>query len=431
MLDIKFIREHIEIVRQAAVQKKLSLNLDELLTADDDRRQLQKRLDDLRAVQHQANAEVAKASDQEKQTKIELLRKLADEVKQLERLFATIHERYEALMVQVPNVPDAKVPVGSSEADNVEIKTVGTIPHFSFLPKDHLTLGTELGIIDVERGVKVTGKRGYYLKGLGAQLEIALMSYGLDWLRERGFIQFMTPLMALDEFFYGTGYFPWSQAETFKAMASDKTQNLIGSSEITLCAYHAHETLELSDLPKRYTAWTPCFRTEVGSYGKDTKGLYRLRQFNKVEQVIICKNDDAVAMELFEEIMKNSEDFLTSLEIPFRVVELCTGEMGAPQKYKRDIESWMPSRQCYSETHSCSWLGDFQARRLRIMYRDTNGKKHYCQTLNNTLVASPRLLIPLLEIHQQADGSVTLPQVLHKYMNGVASIRAASVVSSQ
>lgn len=422
MLDIKFIRENKEVVAEAASRKRIPIDLNRLLELDDERRKLQKRVDDLKASQSQANDEMASASTEQKQSKLMLLRKLAGEIKELERIFSGVEQEFRLQLLTIPNIPDARVPVGDSEDDNVELKKVGEIPQFNFEIKDHLTLGKELDIIDTERGIKVTGSRGYYLKGAGAQLEMALMTYGLDFLRERGFTQFMTPLMAYPEFFYGTAYFPWGQDETFKAVDKEKTQHLIGSSEITLCAYHANETLKEADLPKRYTAWTPCFRTEVGSYGKDTKGLYRLRQFNKVEQVLLARNDDTEAMQLFEEIIKNSEDFLTSLGLSYRVMELCTAEMGAPQRYKRDIETWMPSRQRYSETHSCSWIGEFQARRLNMRYKTNDGKTLYCHTLNNTLVASPRVLIPLLECNQQADGSVKIPEVLQKYMNGQSVI---------
>lgn len=422
MLDIKFIREHKDAVVTAAKNKHITIDLDRLLELDDERRKLQKRVDDLKASQGQANDEMASASTEQKQSKLMLLRKLAGEVKDLERIFSGIDSDFRLQLLTIPNIPDARVPIGNGEADNVELKKVGEIPQFDFEIKDHLTLGKELDIIDTERGIKVTGSRGYYLKGAGAQLEMALMMYGLDFLRARGFTQFMTPLMTYPEFFYGTAYFPWGQDETFKVSDKEKIQHLIGSSEITLCAYHANETLQDSDLPKRYTAWTPCFRTEVGSYGKDTKGLYRLRQFSKVEQVLLAKNDDVESMKLFEEIIKNSEDFLTSLGLSYRVMELCTAEMGAPQRYKRDIETWMPSRERYSETHSCSFIGEFQARRLNMRYKTPDGKIFYCHTLNNTLVASPRVLIPLLECNQQADGSIKIPEVLQKYMNGQSVI---------
>lgn len=423
MLDIRFIRQNTDLVKQAAAQKNIPLDLNRLLAVDDERRKLQKRIDDLKAEQGRANNDIAVATPEKKQEHIQLMRKIAVEVKELERIFATIEQDYTDLLHTVPNVPDKKAPIGKSEADNVEVKKFGTIPQFDFEIKDHIALGKSLDIIDVERGVKVTGSRGYFLKGAGAQLEMALMMYGLDWLRERGFTQFVTPLMAQSQYFYGTGYFPWQKEETFRVADKEREQHLIGSAEITLSSYHADEVLNATELPKRYTAWTPCFRTEVGSYGKDTRGLYRLRQFNKVEQVIICQNDDTAALELFEEIIGNSEQFLESLGLPYRVVELCTGEMGAPQKYKRDIETWMPSRNAYSETHSCSWLGDFQARRLNIRYRDSAGEMQYCQTLNNTLVASPRILIPLLENNQQADGSVVIPEILRPYLRGLAAIQ--------
>ena len=422
MLDVKYIREHSQLVKQAAENKGIEINIQQLLDVDEERRSLQKRIDDLRAEQHKANDEIAQADDAQKQEKIKLMRKIALEVKDLERIHSKVEQEFKEAMMMVPNIPSDEVPVGQTDEDNVEVKVVGDVPQFDFEPKDHIELGKALGMIDTDRGVKITGSRGYYLTGVGSQLEIALMTYALDFLRERGFTQFSTPLMTYEDYFFGTGYFPWGQEETFKAVDKEKEQRLIGSSEITLCAYHADEMMSPDEFPKRYTSWTPCFRTEVGSYGKDTHGLYRLRQFNKVEQVIVCENDDAKAMELFHEIQKNAEDFMETLELPFRVMKLCTGEMGAPQKYKHDIETWMPSRQSYGETHSCSWMGDFQARRLNIRYKDANGNTQFCQTLNNTLAASPRLLIPLLEVHQQADGSVKLPQVLHKYMNGLAVI---------
>lgn len=426
MLDIKFIRDNQDLVKQAALNKSIDLNLTKLLSVDEERRKLQKRIDDLKSEQNKANAEIVNTEDPtQREEKIMLMRKVAEEVRELDRIQQKVEQEFHDAMLQVPNVPDQRVPIGKDESANVELKQVGTVPQFDFEPKDHITLGQDLGLIDVDRGVKVTGTRGYYLRGIGSQLEQAVMTYALDFLRERGFTQFSTPLIANEEFFQGTGYFPWMRDETFKAVDKEREQYLIGSSEVTLCAYHADEILTESELPKRYTACTPCFRTEVGSYGKDTHGLYRMRQFTKVEQVIIAPNSEEVAMQLFEELMKNSEDLLQTLELPYRVMELCTGEMGAGQKYKRDIETWMPSRQGYGETHSCSWLGDFQARRLNIRYTDAGGNKQFCQTLNNTLAASPRLLIPLLEVHQQADGSVVLPQALHPYMNGLSVIQSA------
>lgn len=424
MLDIKFIRDNAARVAEAAKQKGIDVNVQALLDVDEERRSLQKRIDDLRAEQKNANDEIASAEEGKKEEKILLMRKIALEVKDLERIYSKVESEFRELMLTIPNIASDNVPVGDGEDDNVLLSTHGEPTQFDFEPKDHIELATALGILDTERGTKVTGSRGYYLKGLGAQLESAVLQYALDFLNSRGFTQLTTPLMTYSDFFYGTGYFPWMKDETFRAMDKDKEQLLIGSAEITLCAYHADEIVEKDALPYQYTASTPCFRTEVGSYGKDTHGLYRVRQFNKVEQVIICENDDAQSMDLFEALMNNAEEFLQSLELPYRVMELCTKEMGAPQKYKRDIETWMPSRNAYGETHSCSWMGDFQARRLNIRYTDNEGNRQYCQTLNNTLAASPRLLIPLIENHQQADGSIRLPQVLQKYMNGLAVIEA-------
>lgn len=422
MLDIEFIRDNAQIVKTAAEQKGMSVDIDRLLQLDQERRTLIHSIEQFRSQKNSASKEIIHNFGDAREQKIAAMKEVDKELTSLEKQLKKIEKWYQEIMYQVPNIPTSETPIGLSSDDNVLVRKHGEPTQFSFEPKSHIEIGTSLGIIDIKRGVKLMGNRGYILKNDGAYLEMALMNYALDFLRKRNFTVMMPPLMAYDEFFYGTGYFPWAQKETFKATDGAKTYNLIGSAEVPLTAYHSDETLDEDDLPKQYTAFTPCFRTEVGSYGRDTKGLYRIRQFNKVEQVILCKNSKEESKKMFQTILKNAEDFLQSLELPYRVMRLCTGDMGAGQVEKFDIETWMPSRKSYGETHSCSRFHEYQARRLNIRYKAKDGSIKFVHTLNNTLIASPRILIPLLEIHQQASGTIMVPKVLQKYMNGQQKI---------
>jgi len=425
MLDIKFIRENLEIVKDAAEKKRISIDLDHVLALDEKRRQLIHDHDTLKAQQNEASEAIAKAKGEEKQMLVAKMKDVAQRAHALKDERQAIEDEYQTLLLQVPQIPDASAPVGDESANQV-VRTHGDIPQFSFPVKDHIQLGKELDIIDIERGVKLMGTRGYVLKNEGAWLEQALIQYALDFLRQRGFVQIAPPVLAQGRFLEGTGHFPFARQETFKVLDQRDDEQarlyLIGTSEVPLCGYHADEILEKARLPLKYMAVTNCFRTEVGSYGKDTHGLYRVKQFVKVEQVVLAENDAAGSNELLEMLMKNAEEFVQSLELPYRVLEIATGDMGAGKVKMYDIETYMPSREAYGETHSASNLGDWQARRLQIRY-DDDGQKRFCHTLNNTLMASPRLLIPLLELNQQADGSVRIPQALQPYMDGLESIK--------
>ncbi len=425
MLDIKFIRENPGLVKKNAVNKGYkNVDIGGLLKTDDKRRELMQKIEELERQQNVANDGIAKAAPAEKKKLISGMKKIADEVATLRPTLVKIEAEFEQLMYQVPQIAADDTPLGKDSADNkIEYKH-GDIPKFPFKPKSHMELAKSLDIVDFDRGVKVMGYRGYFLKNEGARLEMALLQYGLDFIRERGFDLMSVPLLVPDKFFYGAGYLPWGRDEIFKVQERDQhTYNLIGSSEIPLCAYFADEILQEKDLPKKMSAWSPCFRTEVGSYGKDAKGLYRIKNFYKVEQVVLCKADPAEGKRLIKEILKNSEDFLKSLNLPYQVIRNCTGDMGAGKVEMYDIETWMPSREGYGETHSCSYLGDFQARRLKIRYKDAKGKTQVAHTLNNTLIASPRILIPILELNQQEDGSVLVPEALHPYMAGTYVIK--------
>jgi seryl-tRNA synthetase len=316
----------------------------------------------------------------------------------------------------VPNVPSDDTPTGDSDADNVEIRRWGEPPKFDFEPKDHVELGELLDIIDIPRGTKIAGSRTYYLKNEGALLELAICRFTLDHLVKKGFTPFLVPLLVRDLAMVGTGFFPGGEEQAYRIERD--SLNLIGTSEVSLASYHADEVLELGSLPRLYAGFSACFRREAGTYGKDTHGIYRVHQFHKVEQVVICENDADVSRRLHNFILGSSEEVLQALGLPHRVVAVCTAEMGQGQVYKNDVETWMPSRKGYGETHSCSTLHEFQARRLNIRYRDRQGKMRFAHTLNDTAIASPRVLIPILECNQQSDGSVVIPSALRPYMAG-------------
>jgi seryl-tRNA synthetase len=421
MLDIKYIRENADAVKQAAKNKRFEADVDGLLALDQRRRELQQEVDGLRKRRNEIAAEIPKAAKEAKPALIEEGKALKGTLESLETEQTEVQGRFDQLMLTIPNVPLPEVPVGALEADNVEVRRVGTIPKFDFKPLDHEELGYKLGILDKERGIKVSGARGYLLRGAGAQLEMAVMRLAMDILVERNYELILGPVMVQESALLGTGFFPYGKEDTYYLERDDKY--LIGTSEVLLVSLHADEILELDQLPVRVTGYSPCFRREAGSAGRDTRGIYRVHQFTKLEQVILCAADPAQSRALHDELLSNSEELLRRLGIPYRVALACTGEIGMGQVLKHEIESWMPSRDAYSETHSCSSLYEYQSRRSMIRYRDAAGEVRYCYTLNNTMVASPRILIPILENFQQADGSVVVPEALRPYMNGVEVLR--------
>jgi seryl-tRNA synthetase len=312
------------------------------------------------------------------------------------------------------------VPVGKDDSENIEIKTWGTLPSFSFKPQDHIVLGEKLGIIDFPRGVKLSGSRSYTLKGAGALLEQAVLRFVYDTLLRKGLTPVSVPVLVEEHVMEGTGYFPLGRDQAY-FIEKDKLA-LIGTSEVPLCGMHANDVFEEKDLPLRYMALTTCFRREAGTYGKDTRGLYRVHQFQKIEMVIMAPANQALTDTLHEELRNNAEGVLQALQVPYRVVYVCSGDLGQGQVRKHDIETWMPSRNAYGETHSCSSFYDFQARRLNIKYKDKEGVRKFAYTLNNTAVATPRILIAILENYQNADGSIRIPDVLIPYMDGMKEI---------
>lgn len=400
----------------------------EFLKLDELRRELKQLTDEMRAKQNSANKRIPGLKGKEKDEALAKMKTLSEELKHRLGELQQTEETWLVMQLQFPSLPLSRVPVGKDEKSNVEVKRWGD-PHKLLKikePKDHVTLGEALDIIDIPRGVKIAGARSYFLKGEGALLHRAVLQLALDHLGKKGWIHFTPPYLANWECLMGTGFFPGAEEQTYAVGAQAKRGEkveaddlyIIGTSEVSVCSYHKDEVLKENDLPLRYAGFSPCLRRESGTYGKDTKGLYRIHQFDKVEQVVLCPANEDIALALFEEIRTNAEEVLQMLNLPYRVLDICTGDMGKGKVYMQDIETWMPSRGAYGETHSCSYLGDFQARRLNIKYETKEGKRLFVHTLNNTCIASPRILIPLLEMNQNEDGSVTIPEALRPYMGG-------------
>jgi seryl-tRNA synthetase len=420
MLDIAFIREFPEVVKAGAKKKRLQVDVDRLLDVDRQRRALITEIEQLRAERNRHSKQVSGVPPDEREALLAETRAITARLKHSETALAPLEEEFERLMLQVPNVPAPDVPEGLTDADNVEIRRWGERPAFAFAPRDHVELGEMLDLIDIKRAVRIAGTRTYYLKNEAVLLEWAVLRFTLDHMIRKGFTPMLVPHLVKDEAMIGTAYFPGGEEQAYR-LEKDGV-NLIGTSEVPLTAYHYDEILTEAELPKRYVGISTCYRREAGTYGRDTHGIYRIHQFHKVEQVIISVADEQVSIAEHERIVRNAEEVLQALQLPYRVVNVCGGDLGAPQVKKFDIETWMPGRNAYAETHSASRFYDFQARRLKLRYRDRQGRVHYAHTLNNTVIASPRILIPLLEIYQQADGSVVVPEVLRAYMGGMERI---------
>jgi seryl-tRNA synthetase len=420
VLDIAFIRENPDAVRDAIRNKRFDLNLDDLLAADRVRRETIAKLEAQRQRKNEVAQSIPKASKEDRPKLIEEGKAVKAEIEKLEPALAEAQKRFDDLMLRVPSVPRPEVPVGKGEEDNVEVRKVGTPRAFEFEPKDHVALMSDLGLVAWDGPRKFVGARAYALKGLGALLELAVTRLTIDVLMARGFELVIPPVMVLERAMQGTGYFPIGRDQAY-AIPEDGLF-LVGTSEVALVSLHCDEILDAARMPIRYAGISPCFRREAGAHGKDTHGLYRVHQFTKVEQVVFCLPDEAIAEKEHYTLLGNAEAVLEKLEIPYRVALACTGEIGLGQTRKHEVESWMPSRKAYSETHSCSTLGDFQSRRSNIRVRLADGSLAFPFTLNNTAIASPRILIPLLENHQNEDGSVTIPKALRPYMNGIDKI---------
>lgn len=440
MLDIKFIRDHEAAVRKAIADKRSNCDLDRLLAVDNRRREIQAETDQLRNQSKEMSSQIGNYKNPksswfqralaEGRTEADIRVEgeklqaesagIKERIKVLEEETKTIAEEFAALMLTVPQVPSAKTPIGRDDSGNVEVRRWGEPRKFDFEPKDHVQLGESLGILDIERGVKLAGTRNYLLLDAGSLLHHAVLRLAMDTIISRGFTPVTIPVLVRDEMMYGTGYYPGGEEQAYRAERDGKS--LVGTAEVSLTAMYGDEILDEERLPIRLAAVSNCFRREAGAAGKDTYGIYRIHFFDKVEQVVVCRNDEAESERHHHAIIANAEAVLQALELPYRVIAVCTGDMGQGKVEMYDIETWMPSRKAYSETHSASRFGEFQARRLNLRYRDKDKKVQFCHTLNNTVIASPRILIPILEQYQNADGSVTVPKALRGYLNGMERI---------
>lgn len=417
MLDIAYIRDHTDEVRQACKNKQLEEKVvDDVLTADSKRRELQSKIDELRAQANTQAEEIKQLVGNGGKPDSEHIAKgkaIKDQIKELQPAYDEAQLAFNKAMMFVPNVPAADVPIGENEAGNQVARKVGELPKFDFEPKQHFELMDNLDWLDTERAVRIGGFRSYFLKGEAVLWEQALMRLALDLMVKEGFTPMTAPVLVNDETMWGTGYFPWGSEDHYK---TQDDQVLAGTAEVALTAYRAGEILNESELPYKMVGVSPCFRREVGSYGKDLKGVIRVHQFTKVEQVVYTIADETETRVWHQKMLEYSERLLQTLGLSYQILLMCTGDMGAGQRKKYDIETWFPGQQKYRETHSASYFNDFQARRLNIRYRTKDGNLKHVYTLNNTMAASPRLLAAIVENYQQADGSIKVPEALQKWL---------------
>ena len=415
MIDIKLIRANPQKFTDAAKAKGFDVDIDKLVEIDGQLRESRNRLQEIATEKNKLGKSIPKTGPKEKQPALAKLPELKKEEGALNFQIKTLEPEFDQIMLQVAQPADDDVPFGEDDTQNVELRKWGEIRQFDFEPKDHVQLGLDLDIIDIERGVKLAGTRNYFLKGDGALLHWAVLRFAMDSIIAKGYVPLAVPMLMRDEVMMGTGFFPGSEDQTYR-MEKDNL-NLAGTAEVPLTAYHKGELLIQDQLPLKYAALSTCFRREAGAAGKDTHGLYRIHQFDKIEQVIVSENDEEKSKQYHTEILANAELVMQALELPYRVVNVCTGDLGRGQVQKYDIEAWMPSRNSYGETHSASRFYEFQARRMNLRYKTTQKKNVFCHTLNNTVIASPRILIPILELNQNSDGSVNIPKPLQPYMN--------------
>ncbi len=420
MLDIKFIRENTELVKAAAEKKHVKVDLARLIALDNQRVTLQQYIDEIRTKQNMVSKRIPEMTNESERA--ELIKSMSfhkEDLKKLEDEFRTVMEEWRKIMLEVPNVPDISVPLGESDEDNQEIKTWGEKPNFDFEPKDHVTILEELDMVDFDRGVKVSGFRGYFMKNEGTQLFFALWQYFLNYFISKGYTPMIVPSLVRKESLIGTGMLPQSEDDLYKV---GEGEYLAGTAEVATMGFHMDEVLDKKDLPKKFISFSPCFRAEAGKHGKDVKGIIRVHEFFKLEQVILTEASHEESVKWHEEITEHVEYLMQELKLPYRVVVNCGGDLGLGQVKKYDIEAWVPSQNKYRETHSSSYFHDFQTRRLNIRYKDDEGKLRFVHSLNNTACATSRLPAALIENYQQADGSIKIPEVLVPYM-GKTEIR--------
>jgi seryl-tRNA synthetase len=416
MLSLSFIRDNADAVRKAAREKNAAVDVDRLLALDNEVRGLRTRIDELRRQRNEVSASFKSADPSERPALGAKAKAYGAEAAEVEAALAGLSAELDALLLRVPNIPWSGAPVGPDENSNIVVRTEGTPPHFDFEPRDHVALVEMNDWAELGRITQVSGSRQYCLKGRLALLEQALMFHAQQRLAGEGFTLMTVPALAKPQAFVATGHFPGHEEEAYQLEKDDLY--LAGTGEIALTSLHSGEILEGDQLPILYAGYSPCFRREAGSAGRDVRGLLRVHQFYKLEQYVICEDDDAVSEQWHARLLANAEMLLADLEIPYQVIETSTGDMGLGKFRMNDIESWVPSLGKYRETHSCSTLHDWQARRANLRWRDKERKVRFVHTLNNTALASPRILVPLLENHQLEDGRVRMPKALQGLMGG-------------
>ncbi len=442
MLDLKFIRENAEAVKKAIADKRVDVDFEEFLDVDAKRRDLLMEVESLQATKKAVSKEIPQLTGGEREAKLLEMKEVDVRQTELVAQLRPVQEKFDDIMLRLPNIPSPETPVGADDSENVpwrywspvlgevdpaDAAKVAEVPtKFDFPIKDHTELVEQLDLVDTEAGVKTAGFRGYYLKNEAVLLQYGLFWHAMEKLRAKGFTLMQTPTLVREFALTGSGHFPTGRDELYQIVDSGRLASgaaedkepiyLAGTSEASLLAYYADKVLDEKDLPIQVAGISPCYRSEVGSYSKDLKGIYRIHEFMKVEQVVLCKADMLEGDKWLETLRGIAEEILQDLKLPYRVLNICTGDMGAGKYKMYDIETWMPARGKYGETHSDSNLTDWQARRLNIRYRDAEGKVKHVFTLNNTAVASPRILIPIFENYQQADGSIRVPEVLQKYV---------------
>jgi seryl-tRNA synthetase len=416
MLDIKFIRENKDLIEAGAKKKHLKFDVAELITVDDKRKELLVLTENKKAEQNKFSEEIIKVQNPvEKKQLIDEMKVVKDALMKGEEELKEVMKTWQGLMLQVPNIPDMSVPEGDSDADNKECSVWGEIPKFDFPVKDHIELMEKLDMVDFEAGTRIAGFRGYVLKNDGALLNYALWQFVMEYFREnkKDYSPMLVPSLVRRETLLGTGYLPQGEDDLYKTQDSDY---LAGTAEVSAMSYFANKIFSEQELPKKVFAFSPAFRREAGSHSKDVKGLFRVHEFMKFEQVILCEANHETSVKYHEELRENAEEILRALKLPYHVVVNCGGDLGLGQVKKYDLEAWSPAANKYRETHSCSYFHDFQNRRLNIKYKDAEGKMRFAHSLNNTALATPRILIQIVENYQQADGSIKVPEVLQKYM---------------
>ncbi|HMO79012.1 MAG TPA: serine--tRNA ligase [Candidatus Paceibacterota bacterium] len=411
MLDIKFIRENKHLISAGAKKKNIDFNVDTLISVDDQRRDLLKRVEEMRAKQNETSKLLVSVPDLDKVKVLDQMKVLKNSLVELEKKLEEINIEWRKLMIRVPNIPDISVPDGADDSFNLEIKKVGVVKNFDFEPKDHISLMQDLDLADFERGTKISGFRGYVLKNDGAMLQWAISQFVLNKMVKKGYKPMIVPSLVKKAPLIGTGYLPQGEDDLYKTQDEDY---LSGTAEVSTMYYYSDEILDKTVLPLKFISYSPCYRREAGSHSKDTKGLIRVHEFHKLEQVILCEASHEESVKLHEELLQNSEEILQDLGLPYRVVINAGGDLGLGQVKKYDVETWVPSQKQYRETHSASYFHDFQTRRLNIKYTDGQNK-NFAHSLNNTAVAFPRILVPIIENYQQKDGTIKIPDVLVPY----------------